>query len=155
MDVDRIEEVRKVFEAAKAVAEETGLQLKLPGVAPVNDRKCDFIDSGSALVSWDGGVHPCYFLWHRFICYFSGRKKHVANWDFGKLDNTGIIDIWNDPGFLSFRAEVLRHDYPFCSNCNLLPCEYLYTDEFEQDCYTNTVPCGDCFWCMGLFNCLQ
>jgi hypothetical protein len=67
----------------------------------------------------------------------------------------GIEEIWNDPAFRGFRDEVVRHEYPFCTNCNLLPCEYLYTDEFEQDCYTNTVPCGDCFWCMGLFQCLS
>ena len=33
--------------------------------------------------------------------------------------------------------------------------EYIYAEEFEQDCFTNAVPCGDCFWCMGLFHCLQ
>lgn len=155
MDEAMMEEVRGIFEQAQAVAEETGLDLRLPEVAPKNDRRCDFIDDGGALVSWDGAVHPCYFLWHRFSCHFSGRKKHVNSKSFGNAAERGILDIWNDPAFFAFRAEVLRHEYPFCSNCNLLPCEYLYAEEFEQDCYTNTVPCGDCFWCLGLFNCLR
>jgi putative metalloenzyme radical SAM/SPASM domain maturase len=149
------EEVHMVFEEAKTVASETGLDLRLPNEAPSNDRKCDFVDNGGMFVSWDGKVHPCYFLWHKFQCYFSGRKKYVNPQIFGDLSEKGILEIWNDQRFRSFREEVLRHEYPFCSNCNLLPCEYIYAEEFEQDCYTNTVPCGDCFWCMGLFQCLS
>ncbi len=149
------EEVHTVFEEAKTVASETGLDLRLPNEAPGNDRKCDFVDNGGMFISWDGKVHPCYFLWHKFQCYFSGRKKYVNPQIFGDLSGKGILEIWNDQRFRSFREEVLRHEYPFCSNCNLLPCEYIYAEEFEQDCYTNTVPCGDCFWCMGLFQCLS
>ncbi len=155
MDEAEVTKVKEIFATAQSVADETGLQLKLPGVSPSADRRCDFIESGGAFVSWDGTVHPCYFLWHRFVCHFSGRKKYVAPKEFGKVATKGIQDIWNDEAFLSFRDEVLRHEYPVCSNCNLIPCEYIYAEEFEQDCYTNTIPCGDCFWCMGLFNCLQ
>ncbi len=154
-DVALAEEVERVFAEAGKVAEEAGLDLRLPGVAPSNNRKCDFIDAGGAFVSWDGKVYPCYFLWHKFACYFSGRKKFITPKVFGDLANRGIAEIWNDPAYLDFRKEVMRHEYPFCTNCNLIPCEYLYAEEFEQDCYTNTVPCGDCFWCMGLFQCLQ
>ena len=66
MDERAMDEVQKVFAQAKKVAEETGLSLRLPEVAPKNARGCDFIEDGSAMVSWDGGVHPCYFLWHRY-----------------------------------------------------------------------------------------
>jgi len=155
MDEAEVQKVKEIFAAAQSVADESGLELKLPGVSPNINRRCDFIESGGAFVSWDGTVHPCYFLWHRFVCHFSGRKKYVAPKEFGKVADKGIHDIWNDEAFLSFRDEVLRHEYPVCSNCNLIPCEYIYAEEFEQDCYTNTIPCGDCFWCMGLFNCLQ
>lgn len=155
MDEAQVQKVKDIFDAAQAVADETGLQLKLPNVSPSIDRRCDFIESGGAFVSWDGTVHPCYFLWHRFVCHFSGRKKYVAPKEFGNLADADIQNIWNNEAFLSFRDEVLRHEYPVCSNCNLIPCEYIYAEEFEQDCYTNTIPCGDCFWCMGLFNCLQ
>ncbi len=149
------DQVTETFEKARAVAEETGLDLRLPGVAPRNERKCDFVDNGGTFVSWNGEVHPCYFLWHSFQCHFSGRKKYVNKKVFGTIGEKGILEIWNDPPFRAFREEVLKHEYPFCSNCNLLPCEYIYCEEFEQDCYTNTVPCGDCFWCLGLFQCLS
>lgn len=155
MDYEKTARLTKIFEEAKLVAEQCGLALKLPGVGPKNDRRCDFIEDGGAMVSWDGAVHPCYFLWHKFICHFAGRKKYVNPKVFGYLADEGIMELWNEPAFLDFRKEVLRHEYPYCSNCNLIPCEYIYCEEFEQDCYTNTVPCGDCFWCMGLFNCLQ
>jgi len=154
-DTARAQEVEQLFAEARKVAAVTGLDLKLPGVVPTSNRKCDFVEGGGAFVSWDGKVYPCYFLWHRFACYFSGRKKYVTPRIFGDLAERGIGEIWNDPSYLAFRQEVIRHEYPFCTNCNLLPCEYIYAEEFEQDCYTNTVPCGDCLWCMGLFQCLQ
>jgi putative metalloenzyme radical SAM/SPASM domain maturase len=171
------EDVARVFDRAKAVAEEAGLDLKLPGVAPKAERRCDFIEGGSAMVSWDGAVHPCYFLWHRFQCHFSYWRKYVPGLEspwgsstalhftywrkyvnprvFGTLNDRGILEIWNVPPFLSFREEVLRNEYPFCSNCNLVPCDYLAAEEFEKDCFDTTVPCGDCFWGLGIFNCLQ
>lgn len=154
-DVETAKKIDTVFAEARKVAAETGLDLRLPGAAPSSERKCDFVDGGGAFVSWDGGVHPCYFLWHKFNCYFSGRKKYVNAKVFGNLKEQTIEEIWNGKDYRSFREEVMRHEYPFCTNCNLLPCEYLYAEEFEQDCYTNTIPCGDCFWCMGLFQCLQ
>lgn len=150
-----VEEIGRIFAEAQQVADETGLDLQLPEITPKSDRRCDFVDKGGAFVSWDGGVHNCYFLWHQFSCHFSGRKKYVNPKVFGNLTERGIGEIWNDPAFRSFRQEVLRHEYPYCSNCNLVPCEYIYTEEFEQDCFANTVSCGDCFWCMGLFRCLQ
>ncbi len=148
-------ELERIFAEARSMAEKTGLELTLPGTAPSSIRRCAFIESGSTFVSWNGNVHPCYFLWHQYGCHLFGRKKFVNPKIFGNLREKGIIEIWNDPEFRTFREEVLRYDFPYCSNCNVVPCQYLLAEEFEQDCYANTVPCGDCFWCMGMFNCLQ
>jgi putative metalloenzyme radical SAM/SPASM domain maturase len=148
-------EIERVFAETKAVAAETGLSLTLPGMAPSGNRRCDFVEEGSAFVSWNGSVHPCYFLWHQYGCHLFGRKKFVNAKIFGNVNEHGILDIWNNPSFRSFREEVLRYDFPYCSNCNVVPCQYLMAEEFEQDCYGNTVPCGDCFWCMGMFNCMR
>jgi MoaA/NifB/PqqE/SkfB family radical SAM enzyme len=148
-------ELENVFAEARVVSEETGLDLILPEAAPVSSRRCEFIETGSAFVSWSGNVHPCYFLWHQYGCHLFGRKKFVKSKVFGNVRERGIIEIWNDPAFRMFREEVLRYDFPYCSNCNVVPCQYLVAEEFEQDCYGDAVPCGDCFWCMGIFNCLQ
>lgn len=171
------EEVARVFAEAQAVAAELGLSLKLPGLSPRAERNCDFIADGSAMVSWDGGVHPCYFLWHSYQCHFSYWRKYVPGLEtpwgsstalhftywkksvqakvFGTIADRDILDIWNDPVFLSFREEVLLDEYPCCSNCNLVPCDHLTADQFEKDCYDTSVPCGDCFWGLGIYNCLQ
>ncbi|MHC1698057.1 MAG: radical SAM protein [Geobacteraceae bacterium] len=148
-------ELERVFDEARQVARETGLALTLPGTAPASSRKCEFVEGGGAFVSWNGNVHPCYFLWHQYGCHIFGRRKFVNAKSFGNVREGGILAIWNSQTFRGFREEVLAYDFPYCSNCNVVPCQYLVADEFEQDCYGNTVPCGDCFWCMGMFNCLQ
>jgi MoaA/NifB/PqqE/SkfB family radical SAM enzyme len=148
-------ELERVFAEARSVAAETGLDLRLPAAVPGSSRRCDFIEEGSVFVSWNGNVHPCYFLWHQYGCHLFGRKKTVKAKVFGNVRKRGILDIWNDPPFRSFREEVLAYDFPYCSNCNVVPCQYLIAEDFEQDCYGNTVPCGDCFWCMGMFNCMR
>ncbi|MGA7826519.1 MAG: SPASM domain-containing protein [Geobacteraceae bacterium] len=154
-DEEWANELDKVFSAARAVAEETGLDIVLPGAAPNSTRRCDFIEKGSVFVSWNGSIHPCYFLWHHYGCHLFGRKKIVTSKVFGNVRDSGILEVWNNPAFRDFREQVLSYDYPYCSNCNVVPCQYLTADDFEQDCYGNTVPCGDCFWCMGMFHCLQ
>lgn len=150
------EELTRIFAEAQAAAQQSGIELELPAITPKSERNCDFVDKGAAFISWDGGVHNCYFLWHQFSCYSSTKgKKYVKPKVFGKIPEQGIRVIWNSPEFRSYRLQVLGKEYPICSNCNLAPCEYTYTEHFEQDCYANTVACGDCLWCQGLFRCLQ
>lgn len=148
-------ELERVFAEARRVARETGLALTLPGTSPAARRRCEFVEGGGAFVSWNGDVHPCYFLWHQYGCHIFGRKKFVNARSFGNVNERSILDIWNDPRFRAFRDDVLAYDFPYCTNCNVVPCQNLLAEEFEQDCFGNTIPCGDCFWCMGMFHCLQ
>ncbi len=105
-------ELERVFAEAKALAGETGLDLRLPATAPGSSRRCDFVEEGGAFVSWNGNIHPCYFLWHQYGCHLFGRKKFVNARSFGNVQERGILEIWNDPSFRSFREEVLRYDFP-------------------------------------------
>ncbi len=146
--------VAGVFEDAKARAAAHGLELKLPRLAPSHQRSCEFVEDGGAFVSWDGKVHPCYFLWHRYSCFIGGHEKRVKPLAFGALDGGTVVDVWNEPKFRKFREGVLRYDFPFCYDCRLALCDYAREEEFEQDCYVNDVPCGACLWCTGLFHCL-
>lgn len=148
-------EVTAVFEKAAKAAEKLGIELILPAAAPRSVKRCDFIESGSIFVSWNGDVHPCHFLWHKFQCYVSGWKKYVNPVVFGNLKEKSLAAIWNSPDYIKFRETVARYEYPVCSNCGFAPCDYIYSEFFEQDCYTNTIPCCDCQWCLGLFQCLQ
>lgn len=148
-------ELRHIFDEARIVAEETGMDLKLPALSPKARRYCEFAESGGAFVSWNGDVHPCYFLWHGYSCFASGWRKFVTPKVFGNLSQRDILEIWNDPEYRSFRKAVLSYDYPLCSSCNLAPCDYVDSRIFEQDCYTNAIPCCDCQWCLGVFQCMQ
>ena len=154
LDHDQNEEVAAVFEQARQVAERLGIDLKLPGVLLKETRTCGFVEDGGAFVSWNGSVSPCYFLWHRYRCFASGWDQQVQAKVFGNVNLKGILDIWNDQPFRSFREGVVAYDYPHCASCNLAPCDYVQTEAFEQDCHIREVPCGACLWCTGIFQCL-
>ena len=147
--------VEEVFAKARQIADAEGIDIKLPETAPRNTRRCEFVEGDSAFVSWDGDVHPCYFLWHRYRCYAGGWEKRVKPWVFGNLREKDIIGIWNDRNYGSFRENVRNYKFPFCFDCSFALCDYVQGEEFEQDCYIESVPCGACLWCTGLFQCLQ
>jgi putative metalloenzyme radical SAM/SPASM domain maturase len=147
--------VEEVFEETRAVAGEFNIDIVLPELAPKNNRKCEFVESMSAFVSWDGNIHPCYFLWHRYVCYIGGLEKFVKPWSFGNLKENDILEIWNRDEFRDFRKRVLHYEFPFCFDCSFALCDYAQMEDFIQDCYTIKVPCGACLWCTGLFHCLQ
>jgi putative metalloenzyme radical SAM/SPASM domain maturase len=154
-DEEWLAQAERVLEEARYAAREAGVELTLPFMAPRNTRKCEFVEGDSAFVSWDGNVHPCYFLWHRYACYVGGIEKRVKPWTFGNLGNRDFLDIWNDVGSSSFRERVLGYKFPFCFDCGFALCDYVGDADFDQDCYIERVPCGACLWCTGLFQCLQ
>ena len=154
-DEEWLASAERVFDEARQAARETGVELTLPGMAPRNTRKCEFVEGNSAFVSWDGGIHPCYFLWHRYACYVGGVAKRVKPWVFGNVRDRDLPAIWNDAASRSFRERVLGYKFPFCFDCGFALCDYVGEEEFEQDCYLGQVPCGACLWCTGLFHCLQ
>jgi putative metalloenzyme radical SAM/SPASM domain maturase len=154
-DEDWFAKVDDVFAEARLIAEREGVALTLPETAPKNTRRCEFVEENSAFVSWEGDVHPCYFLWHRYRCYVGGWEKRVRPWTFGNLDERGMLAIWDDTSYRSFREGVLRYRFPFCFDCSFALCDYVDGEAFEQDCHIESVPCGACLWCTGLFQCLQ
>ncbi len=147
--------VEEIFEEVRAIAEERDIDVTLPRTSPRNSRRCDFVEAGSAFVSWDGNVHPCYFLWHRYRCHAGGLQKCVKPWVFGNVHEQGINEIWNGRNCGFFRESVLRYDFPFCFDCGFALCDYVEDEDFQQDCHIGPVPCGACLWCTGLFHCLQ
>jgi putative metalloenzyme radical SAM/SPASM domain maturase len=151
----RLDEVSEIFAAAEEVAKRRGLDLRLPELALKEQRKCSFVEEGSAFVSWNGDISPCYFLWHRYECFASGWNQTVKPKIFGNLARQDILHIWKNPEFTSFRKDVLAYDYPSCASCGLAPCDYVQTDDFQQDCHIRNVPCGSCLWCTGVFQCLR
>lgn len=154
-DTAAIDEMAEIFEEARRTAQATGLELTLPALYPQFERKCSFVEDGSAFITWDGLVHPCYFLWHQYARFLNGRKQYVISKSFGDLSKNNIFEIWNNDSYISYRQQVTKYDYPYCENCNLGPCNLILSKEFEYDCYIINVRCGSCPWCMGLLQCLQ
>jgi len=152
---ERLEENTAIFGKATEVANKTGLELRLPELTLKEQRKCSFVEEGSAFVSWNGDISPCYFLWHRYNCFANGWNQAVKTKTFGNLAHQDILHIWNAPEFSSFRNDVIAYDYAFCASCGVAPCDYVQAEEFEQDCHIRTVPCGSCLWCTGVFQCLS
>ena len=155
MDIRQADEVAEVFAMAQEVAQECGIELLLPEIALLEKRHCGFVEDGGAFVSVDGNVSPCYFLWHRYRCYASGWSQPVNPKVFGNVAERDVLQIWNSQEYRSFRAQVTNYDYPGCSSCSLAPCDYVQTDDFEQDCHIGNVPCGSCLWCAGVFQCMK
>lgn len=154
-DEAMLDAVGKALAAAERIARENGIELTLPGTVPRSDRRCDFVEEGSAFVSWDGKVHPCHFLWHRFQCYLGGIVNNVKPKVFGDLEHDGILAIWNSEEFRAFRQNVIRYNFPFCYDCSLALCDLARDEDSEQDCFITSVPCASCLWCTGLFHCLR
>ncbi len=154
-DTSLVAEVEAVFEEARRVAEDLGVELKLPAVTPGTERKCDFVTGGSAFVSWDGGVHPCYYLWHRYRCFINDWDRLVKPRELGHLSRRPLLQIWNGREFSAFRRNVVTFDYPYCTNCGVAPCDLAQDEDFVHDCFAGTEPCGSCQWAMGLLQCLQ
>ncbi len=154
-DDQKADHLNDLFAQARRVADENGIDLLLPAVAPQAEKRCEFMESGSMFVAVNGDVHPCYFLWHRYICHVAGWQKRIAPKVFGNVLREDPLAIWQNCDYAAFRNQVLAYDYPLCSNCSLAPCDYVEIEPFEQDCYTNTIPCCDCQWCLGVFHCMQ
>jgi putative metalloenzyme radical SAM/SPASM domain maturase len=147
--------VADAFGEAEQIAREAGLDLRLPATAPARDRKCDFVEDGGAFVSWDGGVHPCYFLWHKYECHAGGITKSVRPKSFGSVGERDVLALWNEREAREFREGVVRYDYPYCYDCSVALCDYAQGEDFTHDCHVGTVPCGACLWATGLFQCLR
>jgi putative metalloenzyme radical SAM/SPASM domain maturase len=147
--------VEDAFAHAAEIARAEGVALKLPAVAPMRARRCEFVEGGGAFASWDGGVHPCYFLWHGYTSHAGGVVKHVLPRASGNVNARDVLELWNETPSRTFRDEVLRYEFPFCYDCSVALCDYVQAGDASEDCHVGAVPCGACLWCTGVFQCLQ
>ena len=150
------ENLSGIFAEAQKVAAAHSMELTLPPLTAVHDRHCEFVEQGVAHITTTGDVRPCYFLWHEYSCFMDGGMKNIEPRTFGNVLETDISDIWTCEDYRAFRGEVLEYDYPYCSNCSVVPCSDVTGQgrSFEQDCYGLSIPCGHCIWCMGGVRCL-
>ncbi len=112
---------------------------------------CNFVESGTLSVAWNGDVSPCWPLMHTHINYLHGKprlsKKHVI----GNVSQHSVNDIWLDPHYIAYRERLHNFVFApctFCGGCDL-------SEENMEDCLGNTTfpVCGGCLWAQGIIQC--
>lgn len=148
--------VQSVCDEALQVAKQRGIELRMPPLMAANELSCRFMEEGTAFITSQGDVCPCQFLWHEYTCYMDGSEKLVKSKAFGNLAEKDFGEIWRSAAYTEFRSEVLDYEYPYCSNCPMVPCDDIIgrAYNFEFDCFGIEVPCGHCPWAMGGLQCL-
>lgn len=148
--------LQALFDESRTLADTHGLELHLPPLLASDERHCHFVEQDAAFVTVEGNVAPCQFLWHEVSCHMDGEAKRINPWYFGNIGQESLEDIWSAEPYADFRREVLKYEYPYCSNCSFVPCDDIAGSSypFEYDCLGHTIPCGHCLWCMGGLKCL-
>lgn len=111
---------------------------------------CNFVESGSISIGWDGSASPCIPLLHNHFTYLHNRKRLIRCHIIGNLAERSLIDLWNDPDYVAYRERVQSFAFApctFCGGCDMV-------DSNEEDCLGNVFPaCGGCLWAQGLIQC--
>jgi len=111
---------------------------------------CDFIESGSISIGWDGSVAPCLPLLHTHTHFFKSWQHEVKQHILGNINDCNLIDLWLEPEYVQYRERVHSFAFAPCTACG--GCELL--DANEEDCLGNAFPsCGCCLWAQGLIQC--
>jgi hypothetical protein len=111
---------------------------------------CNFIESGSISVRWDGGVSPCWPLMHTHTSYLHGKPRRNRQHIIGSLHERDLLDLWNDPEYQAYRQRVQSFAFAPCSSCG--GCDL--SESNETDCFGIEFPaCGGCLWAQGVIQC--
>ena len=111
---------------------------------------CNFIESGSISIGWDGSVAPCLPMLHTHTHFYKAWQHQVKQHILGNINDCNLLDLWLDPEYVQYRERVHSFAFAPCTACG--GCEMLETN--EEDCLGNTFPsCGCCLWAQGLLQC--
>lgn len=111
---------------------------------------CNYVESGSMSIAWNGDVSPCWPLMHTHTSYLHGKprisKKHVI----GNVKDQPLSDLWLAPHYQEYRERLHNFAFAPCTFCG--GCDLSVTN--EEDCLGNTFPtCGGCLWAQGIIQC--
>jgi radical SAM protein with 4Fe4S-binding SPASM domain len=106
--------VKQFFDAARAVAKELGVDLRLPRTRPKlhppgtpGPQRCDWPWRG-AYVSYDGYALPC--------CMVATPDRI----NFGSVAEAGVAAVWNGADYQAFRAALASAEPPeVCRSCSV------------------------------------
>jgi MoaA/NifB/PqqE/SkfB family radical SAM enzyme len=115
-----------------------------------NSDQCPFVERGSLSVRQDGKVSPCLPLLYTHTHFLDNRERTSREYFVGDIHEQGLLDIWNNAGYLGLRKQLAEFDFSPCAFCN--SCEL--ANENLEDCFGNKQPaCGGCLWARGLIRC--
>jgi len=128
-----------------------GINLNLGGASSQNtNSRWPFIENGSGVIGWQGGLSPCLPLMHGYSMYLNNQHRHSEPWVIGDIKNQSLCDLWFTPEHIAFREKVQAFDFSPCTLCG--GCELLESN--EKDCFGNEFPtCGGCLWAQGFIRC--
>lgn len=136
---------------ALLAAFQSGFNVSLAGApwSGAND-VCDYIESGSLSVGWNGDVSPCWPLLHTHDSYLHHKPHTSFRHIVGNVRERSLLDLWNDPEYVAYRERVQGFAFPPCTFCG--GCDVSVAN--LEDCIGNDAPvCGACLWAQGLIRC--
>jgi len=111
---------------------------------------CNFVESGTMSIAWNGDISPCWPLMHTHTTYLHGKKRLNKKHVIGNVVERSLTNLWLDPEYLTYREKLHNFSFApctFCGGCDL-------SETNEEDCIGNTFPsCGGCLWAQGIIQC--
>ena len=145
--IDLDEDTRQVF--LETLNSGCNINFASNNLSGAND-VCNFIESGSMSIRWDGGVSPCWPLMHNHISYLHRKERRNREHIIGYVHEHDLLDLWSEPGYVAYRQRVQGFAFAPCTFCG--GCEL--SEANEEDCLGNEFPaCGGCLWAQGVIHC--
>jgi MoaA/NifB/PqqE/SkfB family radical SAM enzyme len=111
---------------------------------------CNFIESGSLSIAWNGDVSPCWPLMHNHTSFLHNKPRQVRKHVIGNVRERQVEALWLDPAYVEYREKVQRFAFAPCTFCG--GCEM--SEANQEDCLGNEAPaCGGCLWAQGVIQC--
>ncbi len=111
---------------------------------------CNFIESGTLSIAWNGDVSPCWPLMHNHTSFLHNKPRRVNKHVIGNVKDRILQELWLDPAYVEYREKVQRFAFApctFCGGCDL-------SEANQEDCLGNESPaCGGCLWAQGIIQC--
>lgn len=111
---------------------------------------CNFVESGTMSINWQGEVAPCWPLMHTHDTFLHNKPHRNYKHIIGNVHERSLADIWMDKNYLAYRERLHNFVFAPCTFCG--GCEL--SEENREDCFNNPAPvCGVCMWAQGVIQC--
>ncbi|MCD6485522.1 MAG: SPASM domain-containing protein [Candidatus Odinarchaeota archaeon] len=149
--------VEKVFDEARRVAQEMGIEVILPDILPKEtERTCPYIEKNAAMIRSDGEVVPCFNFSYTHTSFVNGHTKQEEYVSFGNVKERTLKEIWNSKEYKEFRdlRRDMHNNIPWCGNCPFSTMDCWFVRSNEMDCYGQKPSCSECLYSVNITRCL-